>query len=348
MRRIARTTAAIAGFAVLTLAASAASASPWTVPKDKLLLSLNYDFAFAENEFLPDGTYQSFPLNGRFTSSTLRLGGRYGFTDRLELATELTVKAVSFTADPIIPVFADDPEPGPFEAQEARALVRDFSNTIVGPADLFLTVRYNFLKGTFAFANETIIKLPTGYEPPSGTFTEELEVDDDLALGDGQTDIEDSLLFGLFIPQTKTFARADVGFRFRFGGPGHQGLASLKVGQFVGPKLVLFAGANGAYTVVDGDPIGSTFISTTGELEADDVLIGSPDQDGVNTIPVDLRIDKDFLKIEGGLLLLPKPGLEIQASYSQIVLGANIAAIQSVTLSTAIHFDDVTGDDEEE
>lgn len=341
MSTLLRILAVLLAFGTVTAATEQASASPWTVPKDKLLLSLNYDFAFAENEFLPDGTYQSFPLDGQFTSSTLRVAGRYGFTSRLELSAELNVKTVTYTADPIIPVFADNPDPEPLEVGDARASIKDFSSTVIGPADLFFTIRYNFVRGLFAFANETRVKLPTGYEPPSGTFNDELEVADDVALGDGQTDIEDSLLFGLFIPQTRTFGRADIGFRFRFGGPGHQAIGAVRVGQYVGEHVVLFAGTSGAYTVNEGEPIGDTFIATKDNLQADEVLIGD------NTIPVELRLDKDWLQVEGGLLFLPKPGLEIQASYSQVLLGANIAAIHSVSIGTAIHFDNLTAEDDE-
>ncbi len=339
MDSFARSFTTLFAFTAIGLTASAAAASPWTVPKDKLLLSLNYDFAFAQNEFLADGTYQSYPLEGRFTSSTLRIGGRYGFTSRFELAAELTVKTVTYSADPIIIALPDEPDP--IDLPAARASVTDFSNTLVGPADLFLTGRYNFVRGLFAFANETRLKLPTGYEKPSGTFTETFEVDDDLALGDGQTDLEDSLLFGVFVPMTKTFGRADVGFRLRFGGPGHQAIGALRIGQFVGQHVVLFAGSSATYTVTKGDVIGQTFVSNVDDLQAADVEVG------VNTIPVDFRLDKDFLHVEGGVLFLPSPGVELQASYSQIIWGANVAAIQSVSIGTAIHFDNLTAESEE-
>lgn len=338
MSRIARISAALVVLVSLVLVSQSAFASPWTVPKDKLLLSLSYDFAFAENEFLPSGHYQSYPLNGRFTSSTLRLGGRYGFTSKLELSADLTIKSVTYSADPIIPGLPDNAEQ--VDLPTARAAVRDFSNTLVGPADLYITGRYNFIKGLFAFADEVRLKLPTGYEKPSGTFTADGQVDDDLALGDGQTDLEDSLLFGVFIPPTRTFARADVGFRLRFGGPGHQAIGAVRVGQYVGQHIVLFAGSSGAYTVTEGDVIGKTYISTVDHLQAKDVVIGE------NTVPVDLRLDKDWLQVEGGVLFIPREGLEMQASYSQIVLGSNIAAIQSVSVGTAIHFDDLTAEAE--
>ncbi len=314
-----------------------ASASPWTMPKDELLFTLGYDFQFAEDEFLPDGTYQSFPLDGRFTSSTLRAGFRYGFTSKLEVAAELTAKAVQYTSDPAIVALPEDT----VDLATAREAVLDFSASRLGPADLFLTGRYNFIKSTVAIANETRLKVPTGYTAPQGTFDEETgAIADDVALGDGQADLEDSILFGVFIPPTRTFARLDAGFRLRFGGPGHQLIGGAKIGQFIGDHFVLFAGGSGAYTVNDGKVIGQTIVATRDDLQADDIDAAE------DLAPLDLRLDKDILAVEGGLLLIPVPGIEIQVAYSQIVLGSNVAAIRSVTVGTALRFKDVAGSSE--
>lgn len=328
----------LAAFSIaLFVLPSNAQASPWTMPKDDLLFSLNYDFQFAEREFLPDGTFQKFPLNGRFTSSTLRLGGRYGFTSRFELAADVFFKAVNYTADPVILALPSDQA----NLDEARSSVVDFSTSQLGAGDIYLTGRYNLLNGTVALTNEVRAKFPTGYTPPQGTFDEDTgAVADDIALGDGQTDLEEALLFGVFIPSTRTFGRADAGFRLRFGAPGHQAFGSLKVGQFLGDHIVLFAGSSGAYTVVDGDPIGQSFISTESDLQPEDVVLGE------NVVPVDLPLDKDWVSVEGGLLFIAKPGLELQASYSQILVGTNIPAIQTVSFGTAVRFSELTANAE--
>ena len=341
MNRTVRRALTVAAVVSSLFVSANALASPWTVPKDELSLQLGFDFGFASHEFLPDGTYQRFPLDGKLTSSNLRLSGRYGFTSRLELAAELNVKALSFVADPLIPVLQTCDEDS-LELGCIRRDVKSFSDTQLGVADLYLTGRYNLLRGNLAIANEVRVKLPTGYKAPAGTFSDEptLEIDDDVTLGDGQADLEDSILLGLFIPPTRTFARLDVGFRLRFGGAGHQVIGGARIGQFLGPHVVLFAGGSGAYTVVDGDVIGQTFISTTDGLAAQDVAIGE------NTIPVDLRLEKDILQVEGGLLLLPAERIEIQAAYSQIVLGANVSAIQTVSLSTVLSFPNLTANAE--
>lgn len=71
---------------------------------------------------------------------------------------------------------------------------------------------------------------------------------DDVTLGDGQIDIEQSILFGGFVNITQTFFRADadIGGRLRMGAPGHQFLGAFKVGQFIGPRVVIFANIDGA------------------------------------------------------------------------------------------------------
>ncbi len=327
----------VAAVALISATSSVAEASPWTMPKDELLLTLGYDFQFAENEFLPDGTHQSFPLNGRFTSSTLRLGARYGFTSKFELAGDINFKAVNFVADSVIVGLPDDQ----VGLDQARSSVTNFASSELGAGDVHLTGRYNFLSGTVVLTNELGAKFPTGYAPPEGTFDEETgAVADDVSLGDGQTDLQEALLFGFFIPGSRTFGRADVGFRLRFGAPGHQVFGGVKAGQYLGKQLVLFAGASGAYTVTEGDPIGETFIATEDDLQADEVVVGE------NVVPVPLPLDKDWLSVEGGLIFIAMPGLELQAAYSQILLGTNIPAIHTVSAGTAIRFRQLTADAE--
>lgn len=330
-----------AGFVVAAILswATKANASPWTLPDDELLLSVNYDYQLADHEFLPDRSYQRFPLEGRFVSSTLRLGTRYGFTSKFELGGEAQFKAVTFTAQPVLIAL---PEGDP-DVRDVRAELKNFSQTQVGAADIYLTGRYNFYRKLVVLTNETRLKFPTGYPKPQATFSATFEVQDDLALGDGQTDIEDSILFGFFVPATRTFGRADVGFRFRFGdpSPGQQAIGSLKAGQFVGKHFIFFAGAGGAYTVIEGDILGQTFISTDPDgLDTVDVEVG------VNTIPVDLPYSKDWLNVEGGVIFLPIPGVELQLAYSRTVWGRNITASNALFLGTAVRLPELTAESE--
>lgn len=315
-------------------------ASPWTLPDDELLLAVSYDFQFADHEFLPDGSYQRLPLEGRFVSNTLRLGARYGFTDRLELGAEANFKQATFTAQPVLLALPDDND----DLRAVRSELKNFSRTEIGAADVWFTGRYNFYRGVVVLTNETRLKLPTGYPGPEGTFDPEtFEVADDLALGDAQTDLEDSLLLGFFVPPTRTFGRIDAGFRLRFGGPGHQVIGSIKAGQFLGEHFILFAGAGGAYTVTEGEIIGQTFVSTEPDgLDTVDVVPGE------NTIPVDLRYDKDWLNVEAGLIFVPVRGVELQLAAARTVIGTNITATNALFVSTAVRMQELTADEDAE
>lgn len=300
--------------------------SPWTMPDNQTLLNVGYDFQFATREFVPDGTFQKFPLDGRFLSNSLRVGLRHGLSDQLEFEGVATFKSVSFLADPVILELPEEPN-----LTNARESIVDFNNAEFGAGDVFLTGRYNFLKKTLALAQELRLKLPTGYQTPQGTFDSETgAVADDVTLGDGQADLETSFLFGLFVAQTRSFVRIDPGFRFRFGGPGHQAIGAVKFGQFIGEQFLLFAGARGAYTVNEGEVIGQTFVSTVFDLSADEIVAGE------NIEPVDLRLDKDWLMVEGGILFVITRGVEVQAGYSRVIIGRNIPAINTVSVGTSV------------
>jgi len=317
--------------------AATASASPWTLPKDDLALMLSYDFGYAQREFLPDSTYQHFPLNGQFQSNDLRLDSRYGFTDRFEGEVELTLKSVNYAADPVVLGLPKGQDT--VDLAGARASVTDFSQTAIGAGDAYFAGRYNFYRKLIAFTEETRVKLPTGYDEPQQTFDPESgTVDDDVALGDGQTDIEESLLLGGFIPFTRSFFRLDAGFRFRMGDPGHQAIGAFKVGQFIGKHFIAFAGVRGALTVTQGNVIGKTFVATVDNLQPEDVAPGD------NTKAIDLRLDKDFAAAEGGAIFTPFEGVEIQAAYSYIFWGANIPAIHTLTIGTALRLEDITAE----
>ena len=328
---LSRSTAVAAALALtaLTVFPDPVDASPWTVPEDQTVLDVAYDFQFATHEFIPDGTFQRFPVDGRFVSNTLRIGARYGISERLEIGALANFKSVSYTADPVILELPEE-----VTLQSARESIVDFNDNEFGAGDVLIGGRYNFVKKAFAAANELQLKLPTGYRTPQGTFDQQTgAVADDVTLGDGQADLEDAILLGLFIPQSRTFARLDAGFRLRFGGPGHQVFGTAKLGQFIGKNVLLFAGVNGAYTVTEGEVIGTTFVATEFDLTADELAAGQ------NVEPVDLRLDKDWLQAEGGVLLVVARGVEVQAAYQRIVVGRNIPAINTFSVGTTVKVD---------
>jgi hypothetical protein len=327
-------------FALLTLlfllAPGAASASPWTLPNDEFALGLDYNFQFADREYLQDGTLQPFPLDGRFESSSIRVSGRYGFTEKFEGAFRTTFKQVTFEADPVILGV-----PEQMDLQPLNDAVLDFTRSNIGAGDLFLMGRYNFIETNVVITTETELKVPTGYEQPSGTFEEGEEpstttVEDDVTLGDGQTDLTQSMLFGAYIPPSRTFVRLDAGYSVRFGTPGHQLVGLFSVGQFIGENLLLFASVDSAYTLFDGDDIGRSVITNSpekgpGELTEDDV-VATP-----------ITLDRDWVKVEAGGIITIRD-IEVRLGYGQILWGQNIPKIQSFNLGLIYKIDNLTGE----
>ena len=328
-----------AGLAIalsMLLAAENAVASPWTIPNDEFVLGLNYNLQIANEEFLPDGELQPFPLEGRFRSSTMSLDGRYGFTENFEGAFRLTFKQVNYESNPVIL----DPDAGG-DLQSVNDAVFDFSETRAGAGDVFLYGRYNFMRGVIVITTESEVKLPTGYEQPSGTFesadsASPATIEDDVTLGDGQTDFTQSMLFGAFIPPTRTFVRLDLGYKVRFGSPGHQAVGLFSVGQFIGDYVLLFASADSAVTLFEGETIGTSFIAESpekpaGELTGDDIT------------QREITLDKDWVKVDGGAILTLRD-IELRAAYSQIVWGQNIPRIQAFSLGLVYSIPHLTGE----
>lgn len=315
----------VIALSVVSCWASTASASPWTLGDGETTLDIGYDFQFAGEEYLPDGEFQRFPLDGQFVSNGMRVGVRHALTERLELGATATFKSVAYTADAVILELPEDPT-----LEDARASVLDFNQSAFGAGDVYFTGRYNFVKGTLAAANEVRLKFPTGYTPPQGTFDETSgAIADDVSLGDGQTDLEDSFLVGIFVPTTRTFARADIGFRLRFGGAGHQVFGALKVGQFIGDHMLMFVGTNGAYSVTQGKVIGKTAVARAPDVTAAEIRPAQVEL-------IDLRLDKDWLNIEGGLLFLVTERLELQAVYQRLLVGRNIPVLNTFSIGTAV------------
>ena len=325
-----RAVCALVGLCVLFGVHATAVASPWTLPKDELSLSLGYDFQFADHEYtapivgeadIPAGNYQRFPLEGEFSQSTLTFAGRYGFTDKFEGAFALDFKQVAFTSQPYLAAL---PDTGGLA--ETRDEIVNFADTSVGAGDLRLAGRYNLHRSWWLATAEVQAKLPTGYEPPTGTT---------VARGDGLMDVTPAILLGVFVPQTSTFARADAGYNLRLGGPGHQALGGIKVGQFLGDQVILFGGISGAYTLFGGEP-----------LEADNFIARDPSIPRRDFGPEDfiiqpLTLDKNFARVEAGFIFRLRQ-IEFQAGYNYVFAGQNIPALHSFSLASVITIPDAT------
>lgn len=319
----------------ITCASSVTFASPWTVPPDELVLTLDQDFQFADREFLPDGTAQLFPLNGTYRSHTTRVGARYGFTERFEGAVDLNFSMVNYNHDPVILNGFDEGA----SAGEATATIRNFNTSEFGAGDFYFHGRYNLFRGSFLVTTATTIKLPTGYTTPTGTFVTGADGSSlpggQATLGDGQSDLTQSLLFGTYIAPIRTFMRLDTGLRYRFGDPGHQATANFRAGKFIGDRFVLAAGAGYLKTITEGEVIGDTYTAIDPTIAATEFR-----PDNVRVLP--LRLDRDALTVDAGILI-SIADIEFTANYGQTLLGINTAAVHAFSVGAIFAFPNAVG-----
>ena len=320
-----------------------ASASPWVLPEGTTVLQLQYRTEFADREYLPDGTNQAFPLNGEFGAQSVELGLRTGLGYRFEASLMVIYKSIDFTADPLFLTTENSSgETVPVSP------IFSFSEQLEGLSDIYFALRYNAVDGPVKITSELELKVPSGYDKPEGTFEDdaptlsdpetsdgtipegELPIRDDLTLGDGQVDVTAQLLFGTYIPQSRTFAKANGGFRMRFNGPGEQVVWGLKVGQFIGEHIVLFSEVSGAHTVFKGDIVGKSFATRLPETPA----LGFP---LANFDFIDLRLDKDVVDFSGGFLL-KFDQYEVVVSGGKVIDGANVAELLFASVGTLYRF----------
>ena len=339
------------GVGLFTLAAlvlacpSAAIASPWTLSRDELVLAMDVSFASATREYLyEESELQAYPLQGGFRSTTLSFSTRYGFTDRFEMEVRPSFKQLSYEADPVIlgpPI--NTVEGGNIGFEEARATIVDFDSSRIGAADMLAAARYNIYRHHYlVITPEVGFKIPLGYEAPQGTFAdlESLSVGDDAALGDGQIDLQAGVLFGVFVPWTRTFVRADLAYNHRFREPGDQGVVNAKIGQFLGEHFILFVGGRYAKTLFEGDSIGTTFVDTNPQQPAETFDFSTVEQRP-------LYLDRDYLVGEVGVIV--KLGtVEVVVAYENVLHGRNYADLSTLDVGVITTFADVTAPDEPE
>lgn len=334
-------------FCVVTLMAlsvcKTANASPWTLPQHDLVVSTDFSFARATREYLNSGKNQQYSLDGQLRTSTLALSLRYGFTDRFEMEVRPTFKQLSYESDPVILNIFEEP----FSLDEARARVIDFDTSAIGAADMDLAARYNLLRSPYLLITlEGGTKLPLGYTPPQGTFSSlnpgasTFEVGDDATLGDGQIDLRAGLLFGTYIPWTKTFARVDSAFNHRFSKPGDQVLLNGKVGQYIGRHLIVLGGVRWAKTVTDGDPIGETFVDLDPSQDARNF-----DFSKVEVQP--LYLDRDYTILELGFIAQFER-VEFHVTYEDVLDGRNYADLRALNFGISTTFAGATRPESED
>jgi len=324
-------------FKILTLAfllllPAAALASPWVAKDGTTVVTVNAGADFARSEFLPDGTNQIFPLDGSFNSYYLEVGARHGFPLGFEVNLKATLKGVSYKADPVLLVL--DPANPPSTLQEHRNATLDFSEQNFGLGDIHLGLAHQHLEAPLRIASHLILKVPAGYDKPTGTFRADTpsadNIQDDVALGDGQVDLEYSLQVGYMVPPTKTLFELDAGYRVRFGGPGHQFAGLFKVGQFITKYVLLYAGVETAITLFEGDEVGKTFTAVDPDQPAKEFKVS-------NIKPVPLTLDRDYLMIRAGLIVRVLKR-EWVLNFSHTAWGQNITRATGFSLGVILPF----------
>jgi len=321
--------------AVLLLTIIAASevahATPWVLPEGLTVMRLGGGVDFADSEFLPDGTNQAYPLNGRFESYYFEIEGRYGLVEKLEVGLKLQFKGVSYNSDPLLnPPATADPD-----LRDYREQVVSFSRRDVGLADIYLSTGYQHAKGAINLASTLVLKVPSGYTSPQETFANgevaQQNVQDDVTLGDGKTSLEYRLHAGRFFNSTLTLIQLSAGYEARFNGPGHRAVGTLKFGQGVEERLFFFLGANTAITLFEGEPLGTGFVAVDPEVSALDFTAD-------NVELIDATLDASFVSAEFGALLR-LGDRELTLSVNRVLWGKNFPELTSIGLGTILIFD---------
>jgi hypothetical protein len=330
-----------------------ATASPWLVDEDEVVLTGRFDHQWADSEFLSadndfvDEPYKPrpYPLEGRYQSSTFVTQARVGLLEDVELSISIPIKSVSYKSDPVVLLPGGDGAGLDYYQQN----VIDLSQQVTGLSDIRYGIAYQLFTGRIAGSLNLVLKTPTGYRQPAGTFgreptSEEVftnnpgefvtpdNVEDDVTLGDGQTDVTASFQWGWALP-SRTFVRANAGYALRLGGAADELQAGLQVGQALGESVLLTAGADFISALQDGDSVGLS-------VAADDPDLPAEEYGGLNNIALrQTPLERDRLTLRIGTILRVTEDVETTISYSRTVWGQNTAASQTLSLGTGVRFD---------
>jgi hypothetical protein len=274
-------------------------ASPWVLPKERLVVSATTGFSRAQHEFINDkeGTRQRFPLEGDLRVYSLRLGSRYGLKDKLELEVTATFQALTYSAESFI---KDDKLIG-------------LNTSEMGLGDIELKLTRQLISGQWPLSFQGGIKLPTGYSIPQPNR---------LALGSGQADLIGVLQFGHLF-SNGTLLGVEGGGVLRLKGPGHQLKYSVKVAQRLVGHTFIFVAQSGLHSMTDGENTGLfNRVSKTPLLEAD--LFNIED-----TYLLPFSLTQDLHQLELGFFLGTQSKVEYSAALIIPWAGRNVTQVIS-------------------
>lgn len=328
----------------LLVVAGAASASPWLLGAEELVVSTQFGHQEADEQYLGDGGPEPYPLDGRYRTSSFTTHFRYGLTEEFELALSIPFKSVSYDAEPVIlPGEGDD------DLDDYQGRNFDFSREETGVGDVDVAARYQLKDGRTAGAVELNVNLPTGYERPGGTFgrepTDVESFEEDQAaivrpenvmgaasLGDGQVDLEALFLGGAMVTQ-RTFLRFDGGYKLRTRGGGDQVVGRLKAGQMLGERVLLQVGSSVEYAVQEGDSIGVS-------VDAQDPELPAEEYDEVDNLTLrELPLDYDLWTATAGVIVRATDTVEAEIAYTRTLWGRNVARTHGFFVGIGTKFD---------
>ncbi len=341
-----------------TISASARlEASPWVLPRGRIVVSGGANYQFANSEFFSDvangmssPTERRYSLRGEYQGVSLFSSIRAGVVDRFEFEFTVPFRAVSYTADPVLllPTAVTPMCDNACAQAGARSNVINFSRGAVGLGDLLLSLRYAIIRAPspIVMAAEVRFKSPTGYALPEGTFgvnpqsqaeflamagtlVRPENVRDDVTLGDGQLDVTASILTGIGL-RSGTFFRLDAGFNARLGGAGHQVVGNFRAGQSIGRSFVVYGGANLQYSVTNGRVIGVSVAAIDPLLPAREYGSMGPTY---NLLLREVSLDRDAVDLAGGMIVRLTPTTELNLGYSRTVWGRNVSGTHSLSLT---------------
>ena len=110
-------------------------------------------YSVAQHEFLNDeeGTRQRFPLEGKLMIYSLKMSGRYGIKDKLELEVSAALQSLNYSAESFL---TDD------------GLV-NIDTSEFGLGDLYINLTRQLITGGWPLSLQVSLKLPTGYNEPA-------------------------------------------------------------------------------------------------------------------------------------------------------------------------------------
>jgi hypothetical protein len=122
----------------------------------------------------------------------------------------------------------------------------------------------------------------------------------------------------------------DAGYDLRLGGAGDQILASVKAGQLIGRRLLLYADTRLAYAWQQGRVIGVSVAAIDPTLPASEYV-------GLNNLALrTVTLDRDWLELAVGGIVKITDNVEINVGYNRTLWGRNTSLVQSVYVTLGV------------